>query len=112
MKQSTRIVSWIVTAPIVVLVILFAVSNLDQVTLHLWPLPFDMPIAIWLLSLILLFVGFVLGALVNWITDRPRRRETRILSKRVKELEKALDAASPPATAEPRARQLPAVMSA
>jgi uncharacterized integral membrane protein len=93
MKPSTRIVSWIVTAPITLAVVLFAVSNLDQVTLHLWPLPFDLTIWIWLLTLIELFVGFLLGAIVTWIADRHRRRETRILSRRVDELEQALSAA-------------------
>lgn len=90
MKQSTRILSWIVTAPIAVLVVLFAVSNLDKVTLHLWPLPFDMTIWIWALTLIELFVGFLLGAIVTWIGDRRRRREARALSRRVTELEQLL----------------------
>jgi uncharacterized integral membrane protein len=92
-KLPTRILSWIVTAPLALLVILFAVSNLDKVTLHLWPLPFDMTIWIWALTLIELFVGFLLGAIVTWIADRRRRRETRILNRRVAELEQALEAA-------------------
>jgi uncharacterized integral membrane protein len=93
MKLSTRILAWIVTAPLVVLVVLFAVSNLDEVTLHLWPLPFDLTVAIWLLTLIELFVGFLLGAIVTWIADRRRRREARLLARRVRELEQALAAA-------------------
>ncbi len=93
MKLSTRILAWIVTAPLVLLVVLFAVSNLDEVTLHLWPLPFDLTVAIWLLTLIELFVGFLLGAIVTWIADRRRRREARLLARRVRELEQALAAA-------------------
>ncbi len=90
MKLPTRLLSWIVTAPIALLVIVFAVSNLDKVTLHLWPLPFDMTIWIWALTLIELFVGFLLGAIVTWIADRRRRRETRLLNRRVTELEQQL----------------------
>ncbi len=90
MKLPTRLLSWIVTAPIALLVILFAVSNLDKVTLHLWPFPFDMTIWIWALTLIDLFVGFLLGAIVTWIADRRRRRETRLLNRRVAELEQQL----------------------
>jgi uncharacterized integral membrane protein len=89
-KLPTRLLSWIVTAPIALLVILFAVSNLDKVTLHLWPFPFDMTIWIWALTLIDLFVGFLLGAIVTWIADRRRRRETRLLNRRVAELEQQL----------------------
>jgi len=93
MKQSTRILSWIVTAPIAIVVVSFVVSNLDKVTLHLWPLPFDMTIWIWALTLIELFVGFLLGAIVTWIGDRKRRRETRVLARRATELEQLLAAA-------------------
>jgi uncharacterized integral membrane protein len=90
MKQSARILSLIVTAPITVLVVLFAVSNLDPVTLRLRPFPYDMTIPIWALTLIVLFVGFILGAIVTWIGDRKRRREARLLARRVSELEQSL----------------------
>jgi uncharacterized integral membrane protein len=90
MKQSARILSLIVTAPITVLVVLFAVSNLDPVTLRLRPFPYDMTIPIWALTLIVLFVGFILGAIVTWIGDRRRRREARLLARRVSELEQSL----------------------
>jgi putative membrane protein len=93
MKQSARIVSWIVTAPIVLVVVLFAVSNLDEVTIHLKPLPFDLMIPIWALTLIVLFVGFLLGAIVTWIGDRKRRRDARLLGRRVAALEQSLTAA-------------------
>jgi uncharacterized integral membrane protein len=90
MNLSIRILTWIVTAPIVALVVLFSVSNLDQVPLHLWPLPFDLNIAIWLMSLIELFVGFLLGAIVTWMSDGRRRRNARMLARRVKDLEQQL----------------------
>src|ERR1700733_12697764 len=93
MRQSIRILSWIVAAPIVILVVVFAVSNLTQITLRLWPFPFDLTIPIALLTLVLLFVGFLLGAIVTWIGDRRRRRETRLLIRRVSELEQSLAAA-------------------
>jgi uncharacterized integral membrane protein len=90
MRQSARILSWIVAAPIVILVLLFAVSNLEPITLRLRPFPFEMTIPIVLLTLIVLFVGFLLGAIVTWIGDRRRRRETRLLIRRVGELEQKL----------------------
>jgi len=90
MRQSARILSWIVTAPIVILVVLFAVSNREEITLRLLPFPYDKTIAIWQLTLIELFVGFILGAIVTWIGDRRRRRETRLLIRRTAELEQLL----------------------
>jgi uncharacterized integral membrane protein len=93
MRQSVRILSWIVTAPIVILVVLFAVSNLEPITLRLRPFPSELTIPLWLLTLVQLFVGFLLGAIVTWIGDRRRRRETRLLVRRVSELEQSLAAA-------------------
>ena len=93
MNRSARILSLIVTAPITVLVVLFAVSNLDEITLRLRPFPFEMTIRIWALTLIVLFVGFVLGAIVTFIGDRKRRRDARQLAKRANELDQALASA-------------------
>ncbi len=90
MKLSTRIMTWIVTTPIVVIVILFAVSNSYDITLRLLPFPFDLTMPILVLTLIELFVGFLLGAIVTWIGDRRRRREARLLARRVSELEQSL----------------------
>ena len=90
MRQSVRILSWIVAAPIVILVLWFALSNLNAITLRLWPLPFDLTIPIAFLTLSQLFICFLLGAIVTWIGDRHRRRETRLLNKRVAELEQSL----------------------
>ncbi|MDB5396511.1 MAG: hypothetical protein JWM91_4017 [Rhodospirillales bacterium] len=83
----------IVTVPITVLVVLFAVSNLDEVTLRLRPFPFEMTMPIWALTLIELFVGFILGAIVTWIGDRKRRRDARLAVRRAGELEQALSTA-------------------
>lgn len=105
MRQSVRILSLIVTLPITLLVVLFAISNLDQVTLHLYPFPLDMPVQIWALTLIELFIGFLLGGIVTWIGDRHRRRETRVLVRRTAELEQAL-AETERKLAEAQARQV------
>jgi len=90
MRQSVRIFSWIVAAPIVILVLWFAVSNLGPITLRLWPLPVDLTIPIAVLTLIQLFIGFLLGAIVTWIGDRHRRRQNRLLNRRNAELEQSL----------------------
>ena len=106
MRQSVRILSWIVAAPIVILVLWFAVSNLGPITLRLWPFPFDLTIPIAVLTLIQLFIGFLLGAIVTWIGDRHRRRETRRLVRRTAELEQSL-AETERKLAAVRAQQVP-----
>lgn len=106
MRQSVRILSWIIAAPIVILVLLFAVSNRDSITLRLWPFPDQLTILIPILTLIQLFIGFLLGAIVTWIGDRRRRRETRLLNRRVAELEQSL-AETERKLADAQARQVP-----
>ena len=106
MRQSVRILSWIVAAPIVILVVMFAVSNLDPITLRLRPFPDELTLPIWLLTLIQLFVGFLLGAIVTWIGDRHRRRENRLLNRRTAELEQSL-AEAERKLGEARAPQVP-----
>jgi lipopolysaccharide assembly protein A len=90
MKLSARPLLWILTAPIVIVVVLFAVSNRDAVTLHLFPLPYDLTVGLYLLTLITLFMGFVLGSIVTWVADRKRRRETRVQARRLQDLEHEL----------------------
>lgn len=54
-------------------VVLFVISNRDPITLRLWPFPgaIDAPLA--LAGLALAGLGFVLGALVVWLTLLPKR---------------------------------------
>jgi len=52
-----------------------------------------MTMPIWALTLIELFVGFILGAIVTFIGDRKRRRDARLAARRAGELEQALSAA-------------------
>ncbi|MDY0881751.1 LapA family protein [Dongia soli] len=75
--------TWIITLPITILVVLFAVMNRESVTLNLWPLPWDIAAPLYLLTLGCVLFGFLFGLLVMWLSHRSTRRRSRDLSRRV-----------------------------
>jgi uncharacterized integral membrane protein len=69
---------WIVGIPLLLLMVLFALSNRDPVQLGLFPLgrlPFEMPLSVVILAA--MGVGFFLGGLRVWFTALRHRRAAR-----------------------------------
>jgi uncharacterized integral membrane protein len=91
-----KLVHWLVTLPAAVLAVVFAVSNRDQVAVTIWPLPVRIEAPLYLVVLLALLAGFLIGELVAWINTGRVRRLARQRARRVAELEAQLAAASPP----------------
>lgn len=88
--------SWLVTLPITLVVVVFAVSNRESVALDLWPFRFEAQLPLFLLVLGTLLVGFLIGAGVMWWSSgaqrqraRAARREVTALERKVRQLERA-----------------------
>ncbi len=96
---------WVLIGLVALALIIFAVANRDNVSLTLWPLPLALDAPLYLVVLLTLLVGFLLGELVAWMNGHRWRREARRSAKRADELERQLAAQSPPKEA---ARQLSA----
>jgi lipopolysaccharide assembly protein A len=77
---------------VALLVILFAVSNRQTVSVGLWPLPFLADVALYLLCFLTLLIGFLLGVWAGWTSGRHGRRELRNCRRRVAALEQELSA--------------------
>jgi lipopolysaccharide assembly protein A len=77
---------------VALLVILFAVSNRQTVSVGLWPLPFLADVALYLLCFLTLLIGFLLGVWAGWTSGRHARRELRNCRRRVAALEQELAA--------------------
>jgi uncharacterized integral membrane protein len=88
-----RAVSWALMLVAALLLIPFAVANRTTVSLGLWPLPFLVDLPLYLLALVLMLIGFVVGAAATWIGGRRVRRELRDRRRRVGELERELRSA-------------------
>ncbi|MGH6988954.1 MAG: lipopolysaccharide assembly protein LapA domain-containing protein, partial [Stellaceae bacterium] len=62
-----RYVYWAVTALIALVLVLFAVSNRTGVSLTLFPVPAKLEAPLYLVVLVTLVVGFLLGEAAAWI---------------------------------------------
>jgi len=85
-----KAVCWAGTLVAAALLIPFALSNREPVSLRFWPLPFLIDLPLYLLVLSLLLGGFFVGAAAAWIAGRGNRRERR---RRIETLERELVAA-------------------
>jgi uncharacterized integral membrane protein len=88
-----RLLWWIMLAVVAVVLILFAVSNREMVSVGLWPLPDLLQLPLYLVLLGALFVGFIVGELVAWVGGWRWRREARRGRERIAMLEREIDAA-------------------
>ena len=85
-----RFFSWIITLPIALFAVLFAISNRDTVTFSLWPTPFTLEAPIYLATLLALVVGFVAGGFIAWAAQHRNRARARRAEDRVFYLEREL----------------------
>jgi uncharacterized integral membrane protein len=83
---------WTVLALAALVLILFAVSNREHVSVGLWPLPALVELPLYLVVLGTLVLGFVVGELVAWVGGWHWRREARRSRDRIAMLERELEA--------------------
>ena len=74
---AVRAVYWAGVIVIAAVVSLFAASNRQTVSLGFWPVPFVADAPLYLIVLVSLLFGVLIGALAVWIRGRHRRRELR-----------------------------------
>ena len=91
-----RYFRWALTAVVALLLMIFAVANRGGITLNFWPLPVVLQAPIYLVVLIALLAGFLIGALVVWILAGRARRAARQRAHRIDELERELAQRSAP----------------
>ncbi len=90
----SKILFWIVVAPLAAAIIIFSVNNRTEVVLNLWPLDMaPMPMPVYALALAVLVVGFLAGGLVAWNSARKSRRRARAEARRADQAERDLTAA-------------------
>jgi uncharacterized integral membrane protein len=80
--------SWILTLPLMVVAVVFAVANRELVTLDLWPLAMTIQAPLFILVLGSTVVGLLAGAAVAWFSSGPTRRRAREARRRAAELER------------------------
>jgi lipopolysaccharide assembly protein A len=103
-----RFLYWVLVAIVAIVLVLFAVSNRGEASLGLWPLPFVMGVPLYLLVLLSLVLGFVVGRLAGLVAAAGRRRELRRRRRRIEALERELATTQARLTAETPPARLPA----
>ncbi|HVA15086.1 MAG TPA: lipopolysaccharide assembly protein LapA domain-containing protein [Stellaceae bacterium] len=91
-----RYLRWVLLGLVALILIVFAVANRNLITLTFWPLPIALGAPLYLVVLLTLLAGFLLGELVAWLNGRRWRREARRNARRIEELERELAALSKP----------------
>ena len=69
--------SWLITLPITLAVVVFAVSNRTPVEIDLFPFPWHPVLPAYLLVLGSLFFGFLVGGAIAWLAGAPQPRRAR-----------------------------------
>jgi uncharacterized integral membrane protein len=80
--------SWILTLPLTLVIVVFAVANRQFVPLDLWPFEIALKAPLFVLVLGSVLVGFFAGALVMWLSGRRQRRQARAARNQVAKLER------------------------
>ena len=81
--------------------VLFAVSNRGTVSVSVWPFPFAIDLGLYVIVLISVLSGFLVGALTSWVAAgkhrrrvRRQRTEIRTMESEINSLRTRLDAAT------------------
>jgi uncharacterized integral membrane protein len=80
--------SWILTLPLIVVAVIFAIANREPIDLDLWPFEVSPQIPLFVILLAFLAVGLVVGGLATWLSAAPARRRAGQARRRVAELER------------------------
>ncbi|HTC08947.1 MAG TPA: LapA family protein [Acetobacteraceae bacterium] len=103
-----RYLRWLIAAPFLLLLVLFALSNTTTLKLGMWPTDYTIEWPASAVILVAMAIAFMAGALLMWISELGQRRRARRAEQALKLLEeqvKGLQAnlAAPSSTAgEPR----------
>jgi uncharacterized integral membrane protein len=86
-----KLFHWLVTAPLALVLVVFAVSNRTRITVRLWPFPFVVETPLFLVILLSLLLGLLVGLMLAWLASAPKRRESRARAKRIAALEREIE---------------------
>jgi uncharacterized integral membrane protein len=81
---------FLLTVPLILLLLLFALSNRQMVQVALWPTDWSVDVMLSVVVLGAAAIAFLLGALTVWLTELARRGRLRRAEHRVALLEEQL----------------------
>ena len=84
---------WIVGFLVAACAVLFSVSNRQPVIFYITPLHQPLELPLYMIGLLLLCSGFLLGSFTVWLNSSGIRRDRRTQKRQIKTLEKELNVA-------------------
>lgn len=91
-----KMVSWTIFGSIGVVIAVLAVANRAPVLLHFDPLPFEAEVPVYLLTLLSVVAGVIIGGAVVWRSQSAWRRRARACERRNAVLEARVEDNKPP----------------
>ena len=89
-SRIAKLATSIVTLPITVGVVLFAVSNRNIVEVQFWPLPGTLDLPLYVIGLVTMVVGFLIGGMIAWLGASESRHRARVAERDIRNLETKL----------------------
>lgn len=83
-----KYLSWIITIPLLILVVVFVIFNREPVALELWPFGIRLEAPLFLIVLVSIFIGLLIGGIAAWVSGNSLRRRARHAQHRADELER------------------------
>ncbi len=88
--ENVKRLSWILTFPLAVVIVVFAIANREMVTFDLWPFELSVSAPLFVVILGSLFAGLLIGGLTAWLSSGKARWRARAAARRVAELEREI----------------------
>lgn len=79
-SAALRRLSFLVTIPLALIVVIFAVANRAPISVSLWPLPWAVALPGYLIVLGSVLIGFLAGGIIAWLSGGKHRRKARRLA--------------------------------
>ena len=92
-SRIAKLAATIITLPITLAVVLFAVSNRHAVELQFWPLPGTLDLPLYAIGLVTMVFGFLMGGVIAWLGAGESRHRARTAERDVRGLEAKLSEA-------------------
>jgi len=77
---AMRRFSYVLTVPLAIILVLFAIDNRDRLTISFWPLPWSATLPSFLALFLAVLIGFFAGAVALWLSGGKLRRRARDLA--------------------------------
>lgn len=87
----SSLLRWALTVPFIVIIIGFSALHAENITINFEPLYKNIDVPLFVPVIIFMFIGFLWGALINWVNAAPLRNKTRQQNKEIKALKKELN---------------------